>query len=446
MEMTTSGGQMIWGLLIGIALLVFMITRTRINAFFALIIVSILTAFFCGVPAGNVVKVVTSGFGNTLASVGIIVGLGILLGEVFDMSGAALKMANVFMRIFGKGREEWALALTGFIVSIPIFADSAMLLLFPIARAIAKKTGKSIVMLGMCMMYSMVITHTLIPPTPGPLAAADQFGVSVGSILMWGIVMAIPITIAVVFYYKYFGPKIKVNDDDVDLTVLDIDESKLPSAIASFTPILLPIFLIVTSSILKLIGLTDGFYVYIHFIGTPIIALGISLMIALLTLTKGFSREHVLDKMSKGMQAAGVILLVTGGGGALGNVLRESGAGNFVAQSIATWSIPAILIPFFIASIVRIIQGSITVSIITAASISAPILGDIPDVNMTFAALACCIGALSLTYFNDSGFWVTVNLLKLKNPKDQMIACSLQSPVAWATGFIVLMTLNVFFG
>ncbi len=445
--METLGPQMLFGLFLGIALLVFMITKTRINAFYALIIVSVIVAFFCGIPANNVVKVVTSGFGNTLASVGIIVGLGILLGEVFDISGAGIKIANVFMRIFGKGNEEWALAFTGFIVAIPIFADSAMLLLFPIARAIAKKTGKSIVVLGMCMMYPMVITHTLVPPTPGPLAAAEYFGVSVGSIMSWGIIIAIPITIVVVLYYKYFvNQRVNVSVIDQQDGIDEINESNLPSALAAFIPILLPIVLIIMGSLLKLYKLEHGIYDYLNFIGSPVIALSISLLISLFLLTRHLSRDDVLKRMDRGMQSAGVILLVTGAGGALGNVLRESGAGNYVALVIAAWHIPAILIPFFIASIVRIIQGSITVSIITAASISAPILTNIAGINMTFAALACCIGGLSLTYFNDSGFWVTANLLKLRNPRDQLIACSSQSPVAWFTGLVVLMILNFLFG
>ncbi|MBZ4665635.1 gluconate:H+ symporter [Mahella sp.] len=443
--MGVSGYQLIIGLAIGIVLLILMIVKTRIHTFFALIISSVVTAALCGVPMDKIVSMVTTGFGNTLASIGIVVGLGILIGEVFEMSGAGEKMANTFIKIFGEGREEWALAITGFIISIPVFSDTAMLILFPIAKALSRKTKKSIVLLGMCLMYSAVITHTLVPPTPGPLAAAEQFGVPLGNMILWGVIVSIPIMIAIVFYYKYMGAKIYILPEEEDENVIK-DEKELPSTIASFTPILLPVLLIVMNTVLTATGIENYVVEILKFAGTPVIALSISLLISLLLLTKGMTRKEVLSRMDNGIKNAGIILLVTGGGGALGYILKESGAGNYLGQTIANTNIPPLLIPFLIASVVRVVQGSITVSIITAASISAPILLNIPGVNMTFAAISCCVGALSLSYFNDSGFWVQSNLMKLRNTKEQLLACSLQSPIAWITGFIMLMLLNALFG
>lgn len=445
MEMAVPGSQLILGLICGIIILVILMTKTRIHTFFALILASIITAFICGVPADEVITLVKNGFGNTLASVGIIVGLGILLGEVFEMSGAGRKMADVFVKIFGEGREEWAMAVTGFIMSIPVFSDTTMLILFPVAKSLARKSGKSIVTLGMCLMYSAVITHTLVPPTPGPLAAAAEYGVPVGNMLFWGLITSIPIMISIIIYYKYVGAKLLYRLPEDEMIDEAHKEQKLPSTLASFTPILLPIILIVMSTVITAMKLEGRFVGIIKFTGDPIAALSISLIISLIILTKGYTRKEVLGRMDNGIKAAGIILLVTGGGGAFGLVLRESGAGDYIAQLIAGSPIPAILIPFFIASVVRIIQGSITVSIITAASISAPILLAIPDVNMTFAAISCCVGALSLSYFNDSGFWVQCNLLKLKETKEQLLACSGQSIVAWLTGLTTLFILNALF-
>lgn len=445
MEMYASGPQLILGLCIGIVLLVMLITKAKVHTFFALVSASLVTAAVCGVPIGQITSIVKDGFGSTLGGIGIIVGIGILLGEVFEMSGAGQKMANVFVDVFGEGREEWAMAVTGFIMSIPVFSDTVMLILFPVAQALSRKSGKSIVTLGMCLMYSAVITHSLVPPTPGPLAAAGEFGVPLGNMIFWGIIVSTPITCAIVFYYKVIGKKMHIIPklEDGDVVHNDLD---LPNAFLSFTPIILPIALIIANTVATAVGVNSQALKIINFIGDPVIALSLSLIFATMTLTRDFTRRQLLDRMENGVKAAGVILLITGGGGAFGMVLRNSGAGSYIGNVIAETPLPAILIPFLIASIVRIIQGSITVSVITAASISAPILSSIPGTSMTFAAVACCVGALSLSYFNDSGFWVQCNLMKLKEPKDQIIACTLQCPIAWLVGLIATMVLNAIFG
>lgn len=446
MEMYASGPQLIIGLCVGILVLVVLMTKTKAHTFFALILASLLTAAICGVPVKEIVTVVKNGFGSTLAGIGIIVGIGILLGEVFEMSGAGQKMANVFVKIFGEGREEWAMAVTGFLMSIPVFSDTVMLILFPVAKALSRRSGKSIVTLGMCLMYSAVITHALVPPTPGPLAAAEEFKVPIGNMILWGLVVAIPIGIAIVFYYKFIGKKKMHIIPEVEEGDIVHNDDELPNAFLSFAPILLPIVLIIMGTVSNAMGIGGTPSMIINFISDPVIALSISLIFATLTLTRKFKRQELLDRMENGIKAAGVILLVTGGGGAFGMVLRDSGAGEYIGKLIASSPIPAILIPFLIASIVRIIQGSITVSVITAASISAPILAAIPGVSMTFAAVSCCVGALSLSYFNDSGFWVQCNLLKLKKTKDQLMACTLQCPIAWGVGLIALLIVNAVFG
>lgn len=446
MELTSSGPQLMIGLLVGIAALVLLMTKTKCHTFFSLILASLLTAAVCGVPMTEIVATVKDGFGSTLGGIGIIVGIGILLGEIFEMSGAGQKMADVFVRIFGEGHEEWAMAVTGFLMSIPVFSDTVMLILFPVAKALSRRSGKSIVTLGMCLMYSAVITHALVPPTPGPLAAAGEFGVPLGNMILWGFLVAFPVAISIVLYYKYIGrEKLHIIPELEEGEIVHTAQD-LPSAPLAFAPIVLPIVLIVMSTVAGVLGVDGTAMQVINFIGDPVIALSISLIFATLTLTHNFSRSELLSHMEKGIKAAGVILLVTGGGGAFGMVLRNSGAGNYIGQLIADSPIPVILIPFLIASIVRIIQGSITVSVITAASISAPILANIPDVSMTFAAISCCVGALSLSYFNDSGFWVQVNLLNLKKTKDQLLACTWQCPIAWFTGLVVLLICNAIFG
>lgn len=453
-----SGNQMIFALVISIFVLIFLIMKTKIHAFLALIIAAALTGVLGGMPTSGVLGSITKGFGNTLGSIGIIIGFGVMMGELFEFSGAAKRMAKTFIKGLGKGREELALAITGFIVSIPIFCDSGFVILSPLAKAISKKTNKSVISLGVSLALGLVITHSLVPPTPGPVGVAGLFGISVGSLILWGIVVAIPMLFVGMMYAKYIGNQIyQVPTEDGEgwlrlsgVQTLshytdDKDDDQLPSAFASFAPIVVPIILILIQTISAVLKVQGPVANIINFLGAPVIAVGIGLIIAIYGLTGKASRSETLEQMEKGIKAAGIIILVTGGGGALGMVLRDSGAGNYIAELIAKTPLPAILLPFIIASLIRLIQGSGTVAMITAASITAPMLATL-DVNPIFAALAACTGSLLFSYFNDSYFWVVTRMLGIKEAKEQIRIWSVTTTIAWATGLVTLLILNAFFG
>src|SRR5690554_6284386 len=206
--MDVSGSQMLIGLGIGIIALILMILKTKIHVFLALIIAATIVGIVGGLEPSATVSAITSGFGGTLGSIGIIIGFGVMMGKMLELSGAAEKMALTFLKLFGKGREEWALAITGFLVSIPIFCDSGFVILTPLARALSKKTKKSIVTLSIALASGLVITHSLIPPTPGPLGVAGTFGVDVGQFILLGILLAIPMVIATTIYGKFMNKKI----------------------------------------------------------------------------------------------------------------------------------------------------------------------------------------------------------------------------------------------
>ena len=204
-----SGQRMLIALFLGIALLIVMVLKTKIQAFLALIITTVIVGVVGGMPLMNItlengktfgiVNSITSGFGGTLGSIGIIIGFGVMMGQLFEATGAAKRMAYTFLKLFGKGREEEALAFTGFLVSIPIFCDSGFVVLAPIAKALSKATKKSVVALGVALAAGLVITHSLVPPTPGPLGVCGIFGVDVGSYILASIVLAIPMAIACIF-------------------------------------------------------------------------------------------------------------------------------------------------------------------------------------------------------------------------------------------------------
>lgn len=457
-ELMLSPERMIIAMVIGIIFLVFMILKTRIHTFLALIIASLLIGAIGGFPAPNLIKAITDGFGGTLGSIGVIIGLGVMMGELFEFSGAAKKMAYTFLKVLGKDKEEIALTITGFLVSIPIFCDSGFVILAPLAKALSRQSKKSMVGLGVALASGLVITHSLIPPTPGPIGAAGIFGANIGSLILWGILIAIPMSAACLVYAKYIGKKIyQIPTEDgegwtrerseaiVDEILADFDEN-LPSAFSSFLPILVPILLILLQNVTALIGVENETLKWIiNFTGAPIVAVAVGVLLALFLLAKDTPRDEVAKMMEKGLASAGIIIFVTGGGGALGSVLRTSGVGEYIAKGIATTAIPPLFLPFIIATMMRLIQGSGTVAMLTAASITAPIMTSL-GVNPTFATLSACIGSLFFSQFSDSFFWVVNRTMGISDAKEQIRIWSIPTTIAWAIGFVVLLIINGFFG
>lgn len=445
--------ELILGLVIGLALLIFLILKTKIHAFLALIISAVVIGLIAGLGPSATVSAISAGFGGTLGNIGIIIGFGVMMGQIFQISGAAERMARTFLKIFGKGKEEFALALTGFIVSIPIFCDSGFVILSPLARALSRETKKSIVGLGVPLAAGLVITHSLVPPTPGPLGVAGQFGVDVGLFILVGILIAIPMAIASTLYGKWLGKKIyqvpegkdgwqRPPYQEPDYSALSEPLDKpLPSTLMSFLPLLVPIVLILLNTVLKAFNLTTGFYEIVIFLGTPIIAVAIGLVIAIYTLGLRVPRSDLLAEMESGIRSAGIIVFVTGGGGALGKVLQESGIGDAIANELTKTAIPIFLLPFLISTLVRFAQGSGTVAMLTAAGITAPIV-QAAGGNLMLGAFAACIGSLFFSYFNDSYYWVTTRLMGITETKEQVRVWSFTSTIAWAVGFVELLILS----
>lgn len=457
--------RMVLALVVGIVVLVFLILKTKIHTFLALVLSALFIGIVGGMPQSDVIASITGGFGSTLGSIGIIIGFGIMMGQIFETSGAATRMAYTFIKLFGKEREDAALAVTGFLVSIPIFCDSGFVILTPLAKALSKQTKKSVISMGIALAGGLVITHSLVPPTPGPVGAAGIFGANVGSVILWGIVVAIPMMLAVLAYAKYMGRKIyqlpgdgdeewirPENREALENKEIEYNYDNLPGPFRAFAPIIVPIILILLNTFSALIKVTESTSQYIviykeiaTFLGNPIVAVGIGLLIAIFTLTIGQDRDFVIKDMEKGIQSAGIIILVTGAGGALGQVLRDSGVGEYIAGYIAKTPIPPIFLPFIIATLMRFIQGSGTVAMTTAASITAPIMLSL-GVNPVFATLSACIGSLFFSYFNDSFFWVVNRSLGITEAKEQIKIWSVTSTIAWAVGFVILLIINFIFG
>jgi len=455
--------QMVLGLVIGVFLLIFLVLKTKIHIFIALIIASAVTGIIGGMLPSEVVSAITDGFGSTLGSIGIIIGFGAMMGRILEITGAAERMAYTFIKVLGKGKEEWALAVTGLVVSIPIFADSGFVILAPLYKVLSKKTKKSVVGLGVALASGLIITHHLVPPTPGPLGVAGIFGADIGQVILWGIAFSVPLMIVGVLYAKYIGKKLcqVPKEDDMgwerieysadhaekDISIEDMfpNLDRLPSAVTSFAPIVIPIVLIFLQTVSAALGVTGTMKEVFNFIGSPVIAVAVGLIVAICTLTGKETREEVLTKMEEGVASAGIILLITGAGGAFGYIIRSSGIGDYLAQVISGMPLPPILVPFIIATVIRIIQGSGTVSMITAASICAPILASM-NINPVFATMSACMGAMVFSYFNDSFFWVVTRMVGITDVKEQFQTWSVPTTILWAVAGVLLFAANAIFG
>ena len=461
-----SGERMLVGLAIGIAILIFLVLKTKVQAFLALIICTVIVGIVGGMPlstitledgkAFGIVNSITTGFGGTLGSIGIIIGFGVMMGQLFEATGAAKRMAHTFLRLFGKKREEEALALTGFLVSIPIFCDSGFVVLAPIAKAISKATKKSIIGLGVALAAGLVITHSMVPPTPGPLGVCGIFDIDVGKFILLSLVLSLPMAIACIAYARLYLSKkyYRIPNDEGEIVELpyqepdyenafSMDVKGLPGTLESFLPLIVPIVLILINTVASALGKTEGFMEILIFLGQPIIAVGLGLLVAIFTLGRKLDRHTAVTEMERGMMSAGIIMLVTGGGGALGQIIKDSGLGTYMAEGLAKTAIPIIILPLLISTAMRFIQGSGTVAMTTAASISAPIV-IAAGVSPLLGAVACCVGSLFFGYFNDSYFWVVNRTLGVSEAKDQLTIWSLTSTVAWAGGVVEVLILNIF--
>ena len=415
--------RMMLGLVIGIAIMIVLVMKTKVHTFIALLLAALITGLIGGMPVADitnaagettvgVMTAIKDGFGNTLKSTGIIIGLGVMMGGILEVSGAAEQLAFTFIRVIGKRKEEWALAITGWVVSIPVFADSAIVIFAPLVKAMSSVTG-----------------------------------------------ISIPMLIVVVFYCKYIGKKIyqipnenghgyerkefkKEYIKSMEEVEKLVGEKNLPSFTASILPIIIPIVLIFVKTFWGLFGTGEGVAnTIISLVGEPIFALGVGTIIAIYGLVRKEDNKKVIGIMDTAIKDTGIIMLITGAGGSLGNVIKVSGIGNVLGETVVGLPLPAILIPFIIAALMRIALGSATVAITTAASLTAPLMAAI-SVSPILLAASCCVGAISFSYFNDSGFWVFNGMFGLTELKDQVRCKTAVSLIMAGVGIIELLLLQ----
>ncbi len=404
---------------IGIVVLLFLCLKVKANAFISLLATALVMGVLAGLGGGEVVSTITGGFSKTVKSIGIVIIFGILLGNYLDAAKGTNRMALDAVRLVGQKRAGLAMAITGYLVSIPVFSDAACVILAPLVKAIHKKTKIPLAVLAVSLSGGLLATHVYVPPTPGPLAAAGLLGIDIGQAILYGAFAAVFMTafgwIFAETYLKsrpesYYSFAEGEKESQENTLSLDDDEN-LPGTLASLVPLIVPLLLIVGNTTCAMIFPEEsGIVKFFAFVGDANIALAIGAVLAILTLGKRLGGKAILEIMDKTLKDAGPIVFITAAGGALGEVLKVSGAGASLAELVINTGLPFILIPFVIAALLKIVQGSGTVAVTTAATLCAPIAASL-GLNPILIFLASGAGARSCCHVNDSYYWVYTNCM-----------------------------------
>lgn len=428
-----SGISLIVAFVISIIVMILAISKLKIHPFLTIMSVSLLLGLVAGIPLQDIkvngvvqtqglATVIGAGFSGTFTSIGIVIILGALIGTILEKTGAALKLADMTVKLVGNKRPALAMLIMGWIVSIPVFCDSGFVILNPIRKALVKKTMTSSVAMSVALSGGLYVAHVLIPPTPGPIAAANTLGVGDSLLLVigMGILCSIFPLVAGYIFAKYIGKRVKANDE-ADMETGEIVQSydelvksygKLPNAFMSLAPIIVPILLMGISSVVSVSKMTGLSAEILNFLGTPIIALAVGTVFGVFTLTSAKKMSEFYDITNETLKVVGPILFVTAAGGVLGKVISVSGLVSFITENASVFQTIGIFFPFLLAAILKTAQGSSTVAITTTAGILAPMLpalGFDTPVLVVLTVMAIGAGSMVVSHANDSYFWVVTN-------------------------------------
>lgn len=455
------GPQRLIGTLIAaIALILFLILKLRVQAFLALLIASV----FVGIASGTmglteVGQTIVDGMGSSLGFIATIVGIGAIFGAMIEHSGGAQSLANGMLRMFGEKRATWAMLLTGFLISIPVFLDVALVILAPIIYALARRTGKSLTIFAMPLLAGMVVTHSFVPPTPGPTWVAYELGIPLGTVILYSALIGLPTAIlAGIFYGGRVARTVHIAPPELEI----VEEEDPPTFGMIALILLLPIILIVAGSLVEqavgsnlMEGLSRGeraeqlrdlmataplWQQAISFLGHPVLALLFSTCLALwfLGTRRGATRDQLMDVSTRALAPAGVIILITGAGGVFKTMLGSTGVGDALANALGGLGVTPVILAFLFSAISRIAQGSATVAMVMAASLIAPIVTGIglSDAKLSLIVVAIASGAAGFSHVNDSGFWMVSRYMRMTE-KETFKTWSLVSTAVGIIGVIL---------
>ena len=457
-----SGFPLILAFVAAIVLMILAISKWKIHPFLSIMGISLVLGLVAGVPLVNrtaangavtpgLANVIGAGFSGTFTSIGIVIILGALIGTILEATGAALKLADMVIRVVGKKRPELAVLLMGWVVSIPVFCDSGFVILNPIRKALVKRTMTSSVAMTVALSAGLYISHVFIPPTPGPIAAASTLGIGDNLLLVMGmgaLCSIIPLFVGY-FFAKYIGKKVKAGDEACDgetartYEELVAEFGKLPGGAAALAPIVVPILLMALGSIAAMAGWTGFAYDLCAFLGAPIIALAVGTLFGVVLLAGAKRLNKFYELTNETLKTVGPILFVTAAGGVLGKVIAVSGMVETITANASILEAVGIFFPFLLSAILKTAQGSSTVALTTTAGIMAPlmdVMGLGTPVRAALTVMAIAAGAMTVSHANDSYFWVVTNFGEMKPEqgyKTQTL-CTLLLGLSSMAGVVVL--------
>ena len=431
-----SGIALIVCFVIAIILMILMISKFKVHPFLALMSISLVLAIVAGIDLSKIPAMIGVGFSGTFKSIGIVIIFGTIIGTVLEKTGAALKLADMVVKLVGQRRPELAMLIMGWVVGIPVFCDSGFVVLNSIREALYKKISASPVAMSVALSGGLYASHVFIPPTPGPIAAAGTLGLG-GNLLLviiMGTVVSVPVLVAVYFFSKSIAKSITISDKEADATITASYEEllnkfgKLPSRFLSIAPIIMPIIFMAVGSVIDVLakqGMLDKAALLpkiFLFLGNPIIALAIGVIFCVFLLAETKKMREFDHITNESLKIAGPILFITAAGGVLGNVITEAGFVNFIKENASTIKAIGIFFPFIISAVLKTAQGSSTVAIITTASIMGAFsadnslmhtLGFTSEISAALCVMAIASGAMCVSHANDSYFWVVTNFSKM---------------------------------
>ncbi len=441
---------------LGVILLLILISILKINTFVALLITAMTVALLLGMPLGNIVTSIQNGIGGTLGSIAIIFGIGAMLGRVIADAGGAYRIATTLIDKFGQKRIQWAVVIASFIIGVAMFFEVGLVLLIPIVYSIIRELKISPMFLGIPMLAALLATHGFLPPHPGPTVIAEQYGADLGTVLLYGIFIAIPAIWLGGPIYTKLAKKIVPSAFNKEVSLAALGEQKhfkleeTPGFGISLITATLPVVLMLTKTIVDLIvQVTEsdgGFAVtIIDFIGTPAVAMLISLVFAFYTM--GVARKipvkDVMNSCSSAAAGIGLMILIIGGGGAFKQVLIDGGVGDYIATIFADVNISPLILAWVVAAILRVALGSATVAAISTAGLVIPLLSATGDVNLALVALATGAGSCIASHVNDAGFWMVKEYFGL-SLKETFGTWTILSTIVSVVGLGGVLVLDLF--
>lgn len=451
-----TGLPLIIAFVVAIIAMILLISKLKVHPFLAIMGISLLLAILAGIPLTQIPGIIGSGFSGTFTSIGIVIILGAFIGAVLEKTGAALKLADMVIRLVGEKNPQLAIELMGWVVSIPVFCDSGFVILNPIRKALVKRTGVSSVAMTVCLSCGLYISHVLIPPTPGPIAAAQTLGVGDSLLLVigLGVLCSILPLIAGLIYARFIGKKVKSADETGDngeivksYEELKAEFGKLPGGCNALAPLIVPILLMGVSSIISMTKGSGAIADFFTFLGTPVMALAVGSVLAIVQLFLAGKKDEFYDLTNDTLKTVGPILFVTAAGGVLGKVISSSDMVNFITEHASVLQAMGIFFPFLLSAILKSAQGSSTVAITTTAGIIAPllpVLGFVTPVEVSLVVMAIGAGAMTVSHANDSYFWVVTNFGDMK-PEEGYKTQTLMTLVVGIAAMVEIFILSLVF-